>query len=100
MSTRFIRKFTEEERVSIVVEALECGSNALIASKYNINPNQLSNWKNNYRRYHQTTKPKDCSEKEIIQDYKKAYLKAIEENKEKDLEIAVLRDLLKKRGNS
>ncbi len=84
MSTRFIRKFTEEERVAIVVEALECGSNALIASKYNINPNQLSNWKNNYRRYHQTTKPKDCSEKEIIQDYKKAYLKAIEENKEKE----------------
>ena len=97
MSTRFIRKFTEEERVSIVVEALECGSNALIASKYNINPQQLSNWKSNYRRYHQTIKPKDCEEKEIITDYKKAYLKVVEENKEKDLEIAVLRDLLKKK---
>lgn len=97
MSTRFIRKFTEEERAAIVVEALECGSNALIASKYNINPRQLSNWKGNYRRYHQTIKPKNGEEKEIIADYKKAYLKAVEENKEKDLEIAVLRDLLKKK---
>lgn len=96
MSTRFIRKFTEEQRVSMVVEALECDSNALVCSKCDINSQQLSNWKSNYRRYHQTLKPKDCKEKEIIKDYKKEYLKLVEENKEKDLEIAVLRDLLKK----
>lgn len=97
MSTRFIRKFTEEERVAIVNEALECGSNVLVAAKYKINPNQLSNWKNNYRRYHSTLKPKNVKEKEIIQDYKKEYHRLLEENKEKDLEIAVLRDLLKKK---
>lgn len=34
---KFIGKFTEEERVKIVEEVLACGSNALIANKYNIN---------------------------------------------------------------
>lgn len=97
MSTRFIRKFTEEDRVAIVEEALQCGSNAAVAAKYNINQMQLSNWKGNYRRYHQTLKPKNCEEKDIIADYKKEYKKLLEENKEKDLEIAVLRDLLKKK---
>lgn len=97
MSTRFIRKFTEEERVKIVEEALECGSNSLIAAKYDLHPGLVSNWKSNYRKYHQTIKPKDRKEKEIIVDYKKEYKKLLEDNKEKDLEIAILRDLLKKK---
>ncbi len=40
---RFIKKFTEENRVKIVQEVLECGSNSLISAKYNI---QLCNINN------------------------------------------------------
>ncbi|WP_454051968.1 transposase [Clostridium sp. Marseille-Q7071] len=70
MTTKFTRKFTEEERVAIVKEALEYGSNALVAAKYDINPKLLSTWKGNYRRYQQTLKPKEPKEENIIVNYK------------------------------
>lgn len=94
---RFNRKFTEEERVKIVEEILECGSNSAIAAKYNINPMQLSNWKCCYRRYGQTLKPKTKkSLDKPIPDYKKKCTILEKQNHELELEIAVLRDLLKK----
>lgn len=94
---RFIRKFTEEERVKIVEEALECGSNSLIAAKYNINPMQLSNWKCSYRRYGQTIKPKKAKAlDEPVPNYKKKCIALEKRNKELELEIAVLKDMLKK----
>lgn len=94
---RFKRTFTEEERVSYVKEVLECGSNILVAKKYDINQVQLSTWVNNYRRYSQTLMPKEPQEGEIIPNYKKEYKKVVDQLKEKDLEIAILRDLLKKK---
>lgn len=97
MGEKFIRKFTEEERVNIVNEVLETGSNALIAAKHKINPVQLSTWVCNYRRHHQTIKPKEAKEQEIILNYKKEYKKAVKQLEDKDLEIAILRDLLKKK---
>jgi transposase-like protein len=99
MSDKFVRRYTEEERVKIVEEALSCGSNALVEAKYNLNKSLLSRWKCNYRRYKQTLKPKDTKEPktdEIIVDYKKEYKKTQEKCKKLELEVAVLRDLLKK----
>jgi transposase len=98
MSVRFKRKFTEEERVAIVNEVLETGSNSLIAAKYDINQVQLSTWKCNYRRYQQTIKPKETIETELIPNYKKEYKKAVKTIQDKDLEIAILRDLIKKKN--
>lgn len=96
---KFIRKFTEEERVKIVEEVLSCGSNALIAAKYNINKVQLSYWKCNYRRYGQTLKPKENKElTNVLPDYKKKCKELMKEKQELELEIAVLRDMLKKRA--
>jgi len=63
MTTKFTRKFTEEERVAIVKEPLEYGNNALVAAKYDINPKLLSTWKGNYRRYQQTLKPRNLRKK-------------------------------------
>ncbi|MGL4731134.1 MAG: transposase [Clostridium sp.] len=100
MGVRFIRKYTEEERVKIVEEALECGSNVLIAAKYDISSKLISNWKCNYRRYKQTLKPKVIKEpkdEEVIINYKKEYKKAQEKCNELELEVAVLRGLLKKK---
>lgn len=95
---KFKRKFTEEERVKIVEDVLSCGSNSLIAAKHDINYVQLSTWKNNYRRYGQTTKPKEEKElSEIIPDYKNSYKKLLKEKQELELEIAVLREMLKKK---
>lgn len=98
MEKKFIRKFTEEQRVAYVQEVLESGSNILIAKKYDINPVQLSFWVNNYRRYQQTLKPKVVVDKETIPNYKKEYNKLKKEVADKDLEIQILRDLLKKKN--
>ena len=99
MKTKFIRKFTEEERVALAEEALRVGSNTLVALKYDINPNLLSRWKTNYQRYGVTISPKDLEEQgEVIEDYKKAYKKLKKELSEKELEIAILRDLIKKKS--
>jgi transposase-like protein len=97
MGEKFIRKFTEEEKFEFVKEVLSSGSNILIAKKYDLNPGLLSKWVNNYRRYQQTLKPKVAIEKEIIPNYKKEYAKMKKELVDKDLEIQVLRDLLKKK---
>ncbi|SFU64857.1 Transposase [Clostridium sp. DSM 8431] len=94
---KFTRKFTEEERVKIVEEVLACGSNALIAAKYDINQVQISYWKCNYRRYGQTLKPKEAKALDKpIPDYKAEYKALLKEKQELELEVAILRDMLKK----
>lgn len=97
---RFIRKFVEEERAAYVNEVLQSGSNILIAKKYDIHPGLLSKWVSNYRRYGMTLAPKEPIEKEIIPNYKKEYNKLKKELEEKDLEIKILRDLIKKKNQS
>lgn len=94
---RFIRKFTEDQKVDYVNQVLESGSNILIAKKYDINPVLLSRWVSNYRRYGQTLEPKNPSESEIVPNYKKEYKKSLEIIKEQELKIAILEDLLKKK---
>jgi len=94
----FVRKYTEEERVKMVEEALQYGSNSLIAAKYNINPVLLSRWKSCYRKYGQTLMQKKSKELDNpIPDYKKQCALLTKEKMELELEIAVLKDMLKKK---
>lgn len=94
----FIRKYTEEERVKIVEECLQYGSSSLVASKYNINPVLLCKWKSCYRKYGQTLMPKKPKELDSpIPDYKKQCALLTKEKRDLELEVAVLRDLLKKK---
>lgn len=97
MEVRFTRKFTEEERVKIVNEVLECGSNVTIAKLRKIHQVQLSRWVTNYRRYGVTIMPKEPKLKEVIPNYKKEYEKMKKDIADKDLEIQVLRELLEKK---
>lgn len=95
--TRFIRKFTEEERTKFVKEALEYGSVVMVAKKYSLHQSLLSRWISNYRRYGQTLEPKEPKEKTIIPNYKKEYKKIMKKNRELELQVAILEDLLKKK---
>ncbi len=97
MEVKFRRKFTEEQRLTFVKKALEYGSNITVAKKYNLNPDLLSFWLNNYRRYGGTLVPKEKKIDNIIPNYKKEYLKLQKELKDKDLEIELLRELLEKK---
>lgn len=97
---KFKREFSEEQRVKFVTEALEIGSNIVIAKKYNINQVLLSRWLNNYRRYGQTLEPKDAAEdnnNKTIPNYKKEYKKAAEKVDELELKVKILEDMLKKK---
>lgn len=94
---KFTRSFTEEERKIFVNEVLQTGSNILIAKKYDLHPSLLSKWVTNYRRYGITLAPKEPVKKEIIPNYKKEYNKLKKELEEKELEIKILRDLIKKK---
>jgi transposase len=98
------RKYEKEFKEKLVKEALETGNNSLVARKYNINPGVVCRWvrdskKQPYKKmqakalesYHSISEePTDLGValKQIHQ------LKAIVGKKE--LEIAVLTDLLKK----
>lgn len=94
----FIRKYTEEERVRMVEEALQYGSNSLVAAKYNINPVLLCKWKSCYRKYGKTLIQKKSKELDNpIYDYKKQCTLLTKENSELKLELAVLKDMLKKK---
>lgn len=95
---KFTRSYTEEQRLSYVTEVLQTGSNILIAKKYDIHPSLLSKWVTTYRRYGVTLAPKKPVEKEIIPNYKKEYDKMKKELEEKELEINILRDLIKKKS--
>lgn len=97
MKVVFRRTFTEEERVKMVMEALEYGSNCLVAKKYKLNINVLSRWLNNYRRYGETLMPKEPKVKKVIPNYKKEYEKLKKKIADKDLEIEVLRELIEKK---
>lgn len=87
---------TEEERVKFANEVLESGSNILIAKKYDIHPCLLSRWVTNFRRYGNTLGPKNSKKTTVIPNYKKEYKKYMEKTKELELEVQILRDLLKK----
>ena len=97
MEARFARKFSEEERVRIVNEVLECGSNITIAKLRKIHQTQLSYWVTNYRRYGVTIMPKEPKIKEVIPNYKKEYERMKKEIADKELEIQVLRELIEKK---
>lgn len=97
MEVRFKRKFTEEDRMKFVLEALEYGSNEAVAKKYDLNSAVLSRWLNSYRRYGVTLMPKEKKIDKIVPNYKKEYLKLQKELEDKDLEIELLRELLEKK---
>jgi len=92
------RKHSKEFKLQVVKEALEVGNKALVARRYELSPNLVQRWVKAYEEGHlgQETIPHSSS----------AEVKRLEEENEqlkkllgeKDLEIAILRDLVKKKN--
>lgn len=99
MKTNFKRNFTEDYRVKVVKEVLETGESGLVARRYDLHPNLVSRWVSNFRKYGQTTVSPNTSktdkdpEKQILENENQNLKKLLGE---KELEIKILRDLLKK----
>ncbi|WP_026961810.1 transposase [Alicyclobacillus herbarius] len=104
------RKFTAEFKRQVVEQAIAAGNNSVVARKYDIRPNVVSKWVRQYKAGQalQGSHPKGnathVTQQEHAQlvaenrelDKQNAHLKQL--LGEKDLEIAILRDLLKKQS--
>lgn len=91
-------KHSKGFKLQVVKEATETGNNSLVARRYELNPNMVSRWIREYKegKYGEAdvTLLPDLDSKELSKENEK--LKII--LGEKDLEIAILRDLIKKKN--
>jgi transposase len=95
-------EYLERMKKQLVEEALSGGNASFVARKHGVDPNTLTKWIRQYRdevesemSKKQVPKAQDPQVKETV-DYKKKYEQAVKLLGEKDVEIAILRDLLKK----
>ncbi|WP_054948915.1 transposase [Numidum massiliense] len=90
------RQFTKEFKIQVAKEAMEVGNQALVARRYDLGSNLLNRWVREYKDGHygdvpiESAQPREFSDLAQENDQLKRLLG------EKDLEIAILRDLVKK----
>lgn len=101
-----VKKHSDEFKKQVVKEALETGNSSLVGRKYNISPSIVARWV----RVEKPNPMKDMTNKALqvshgLSEDPKEIKKAMEQNTqlkkllgEKELEIEILRDLLKKTG--
>jgi len=99
LKTKSKRTFSEDYRVKVVKEVLETGETGLVARRHDLHPKLVSRWVNNFKKYGKTTVSTNTSktdkdpEKQILEKENQNLKKLLGE---KELEIKILRDLLKK----
>lgn len=91
-------KHSKDFILQIIKEATETGSQALVARRYELNPAMVSRWIREYKngKYGDmdVTILPDLDSKELSKENEKLKILL----GEKDLEIAILRDLIKKKN--
>jgi transposase-like protein len=99
-----IKKHSDEFKKQVVKEALETGNSSLVGRKYNISPSIVARWVRAGKPDPMKSMAKKAlqASPELVEDPRESK-KAIEQNTqlkkllgEKELEIEILRDLLKK----
>lgn len=96
------KHYSPEMKMQIVKEALETGNASIVARRHDIAPSLVARWTRCYKRYGAFYPEKEgpgTNGSGIPPDYKKIAKENEQLKKllgEKDLEIAILRDLLKK----
>jgi transposase-like protein len=96
------KKVFEEARLKIVREALSGIKIAVLARKYEIHPETIRNWLREYRDQVGTDEipstDEQIEELKRLQEVEEKYEKAVKMLGEKELEIEILRELLKKKN--
>ncbi|AFV12604.1 transposase [Thermacetogenium phaeum DSM 12270] len=96
------KQYSPEMKMQIVKETLETGNASIVARRHDIAPSLVARWARCYKRYGTFYPQKEVPGTNgscIPPDYKKITKENEQLKKllgEKDLEIAILRDLLKK----
>lgn len=99
------RRHSAETKLRVVKEALETGNGAIVARRYDLSASMVNRWIREYQKYGENAFKGDKGNGEVVSISNKEYHKLEEENErlkkilgEKDLEVAILRDLLKKQN--
>lgn len=94
------KRYPIEFKLQVAQEAMETGNNVVVARRHDLNPNVVGRW---VREYKNGKLQKSSKDPNVITPYEEEYQEALTQNEqlkkllgEKDLEIAILKDLLKK----
>lgn len=91
-------RHSKEFKLQVVKEATETGNKSLVARRYNLNANMVSRWCTEYKNGQygdvDVAVLPDLDAKEMSKENEKLKILL----GEKDLEIAILRDLIKKKN--
>jgi transposase len=99
-----VKRHSDETKKQVVREALETGNSSLVGRKYNINPSIVARWVREQKPNPMKAMTRKALQVEPgLEEDPKEVKKAIDQNTqlkkllgEKELEIEILRDLLKK----
>ncbi|MFK7695083.1 transposase [Paenibacillus sp. HJGM_3] len=90
----------EEMRMKVAQEALSGTRAGFLARKYNVSPKTIYNWVSQYKQKYGAEAIPSVNERiddsKRLQELEDKYEKAVKMIGEKDLEIEILRDLVKK----
>jgi transposase-like protein len=98
------RQHSIETKLKVVKEVLETGNATLVARRHDLSPSMVSKWVRQYKQYGEAAfKGNNKGNGHLVKYTDKDYRKLEDENErlkkilgEKDLEVEILRDLLKK----
>lgn len=97
------RKYTPEMKMQIVKEAMETGNGSIVARRHDISSSLVNRWVRTYKKYGTLNPEKTQLQTNNNNSFSTEHKTVLQENEklkkllgEKDLEIAILRDLLKK----
>lgn len=98
---RVRHRYLEEFKKQVVREALEGGNASFVARKYGYSSSAVHDWVRQYRdeveaEMGKKEKVDKILNPETTEDWQSKYEKAVKLLGEKDLEIAILKDLVKK----
>lgn len=97
------RYHSTEKKLRVVKESQETGNTSLVARRYELSPSMVNRWVREYRKYGEAAFNGKSRGKNQAIPGSSENKKLVEENEklkkilgEKDLEVAILRDLVKK----
>jgi len=99
------KRYTEEFKQQVIKEAMETDNSAVVARRYELNTNMVARWVREFKRGKHSLDTGSIEAKPTFDSISQENRQLSRENEqlkkllgEKDLELAILRDLLKKKN--
>ncbi len=99
------KRYTEEFKQQVIKEAMETGNSAVVARRYELNTNMVARWVREFKKGKHSSDTSSIEARPTFDNISQENKQLFKENEqlkkllgEKDLELAILRDLLKKKN--